>query len=153
MSRRRRAGDPPGSTNPGSYSPGQADYWFHGGKWIPPEEIKPMGSAPRLEHTRPHERPPTRAASIGKMLDDLVEKLPAVIAEYRDLHLNGVNALPEYLRDRVREQRHVSEPNSLHYALGRCYRDIAYAKIAIPAFKAMLAVLEKETAPLFHWGE
>jgi hypothetical protein len=151
--RRRNPTDPPDSTHWSSYRPNESKYWFHGGPWVPPEKIEPLGG-PRPEHIRPHERPETRLKSVSKLLDEARRQLDVEIKLYRDLHERGVEALPwGWMRERIRNREYdPDEPNHLHYQLCNCYGNIARLKAAIPAYEAVLAAIEPASAPLFHWN-
>src|SRR3954471_23294466 len=129
MGRRRNPKDPPDSTNPSSYRPSEAKYWFYGGEWIPPEKIKPRTHT-RAEGVRPYEKPATRYKSVGKLLDEGVEGLAKAIAHYRDLHERGGEALEwEWAREKIRKgECSPAEPNHLHYALLNAYCTIEKLK-------------------------
>ena len=148
--RRRKPTDPPDSTHLSSYRPNEAKYWLYGGKWIPPEKIAPR-TYTRAENVRPYEKPATRFKSVGGLLDEARDALVKVIAHYRDLHEQGVEALPwDWMRDRIRNGEYDrDEPNHIHYQLCNCYGNIARLKAMIPVYQEIVDGIEPSMMPLF----
>jgi hypothetical protein len=151
--RKRRVKAPPESTDGRSYPPWQPNYWFHGGPYIPPDQIQPEpgDAAPKPGDIRPHETPATRLASVTRMLDDARRDLADELARYVGLHERGAEALRwDWQRDAM-ANANPTLPDEVQKDLAWTYRHIARLRQVIPVYQQVVDGLDSHTSPLFHW--